>query len=394
MLDGVRRHRGRRLAALAAAALLTAGCSSASSQDGAARLPVQRPSGPTDAAANPESEPWPTTTPTEAGFDAQQLAGIARAGRRQLSTCLAVVRDGRLVGDWNWRDTDADDPREVFSVTKSVASALVGLAVKDGLLDVDDRASRWIPEWRGTASESVTIRDLLTNTSGRFWSAESDYQTMVGSADRTGYAVGLEQQYEPGTTWAYNNAAIQTLDRVISEATGKTTAEYAEERLFGPLGMADSRLTSDSSGRSTNVFFGMQTTCLDLARFGQLYLDGGRVDGEQILPRSYVEASVGRPGSELNAAYGYLWWLNRSGVLRGPADPVDEAGQPLTTRTGQLAPGAPEDMFSAQGLFGQTVLVDPGSRTVVVRLGLMPTDERAAYTTADAARVVTEAQRR
>ena len=79
--------------------------------------------------------------------------------------------------------------------------------------------------------------------------------------------------------------------------------------------------------------------CLDLARFGQLYLDGGRVDGEQILPRSYVEASVGRPGSELNAAYGYLWWLNRSGVLRGPADPVDEAGQPLTTRTGQLAPG-------------------------------------------------------
>ena len=390
----MRRHRGRRLAALAAAAtLLTAGCSSTSSQDGAARLKVEGPSSPDDAAAA-SSEPWPATTPAEAGFDPQRLSGLARSARRQLSTCLAVVRDGRLVGDWSWRDTDADDPREVFSVTKSVASALVGIAVKDGLLDLDDRASRWIHEWRGTPSESVTIRDLLTNTSGRYWSAESDYQEMVGSADRTGYAVGLEQQYEPGTAWAYNNAAIQTLDRVISEATGMTTAEYAEERLFGPLGMAGSRLTSDSSGRSTNVFFGMQTTCLDLARFGQLYLDRGRVDGEQILPRSYVEASVGRPGSELNAGYGYLWWLNRSGVVRGAADPVDEAGQPLTTRTDQLAPGAPEDMFSAQGLFGQTVLVDPGSRTVVVRLGLMPTDERAAYTTADAARVVTEALRR
>jgi CubicO group peptidase (beta-lactamase class C family) len=379
---------------VAAAALLTAGCSSASSQDGAARVQVKTPSGPSNTTADPASEPWPTTTPADAGFDTKRLAGIARAARRQLSTCFAVVRDGRLVGDWNWRDADADDPREVFSVTKSVASALVGIAVKEGLLDVDDRASRWIREWRGTASEQVTIRDLLTNTSGRFWSAESDYQTMVGSADRTGYAVGLEQQFEPGTTWAYNNAAIQTLDRIISEATGMTTAEYAEEKLFGPLGMADSRLTSDSSGRSTNVFFGMQTTCLDLARFGQLYLDDGRADGEQILTRSYVEASVGRPGSELNAAYGYLWWLNRSGVLRGAADPVDDAGRPLTTRTGQLAPGAPEDMFSAQGLFGQTVLVDPGSRTVVVRLGLMPTDERAAYTTADAARVVTEALRR
>jgi CubicO group peptidase (beta-lactamase class C family) len=389
----VRRHPGRRLAALAAAAaLLTAGCSSGSSQDGAARLEVEGPSSPDAAAAS--SEPWPTTTPAEAGFDPQRLSGIARSARRQLSTCLAVVREGRLVGDWSWRDTDADDPREVFSVTKSVASALVGVAVKDGLLDLDDRASRWIREWRDTPSESVTIRDLLTNTSGRYWSAESDYQEMVGSADRTGYAVGLEQQYEPGTAWAYNNAAIQTLDRIISEASGRTTAEYAEERLFGPLGMADSRLTSDSSGRSTNVFFGMQTTCLDLARFGQLYLDRGRVGGEQILPRSYVEASVGRPGSELNAAYGYLWWLNRSGVLRGAGDPVDEAGQPLTTRSGQLAPGAPEDMFSAQGLFGQTVLVDPRSRTVVVRLGLMPTDERAAYTTADAARVVTEALRR
>jgi CubicO group peptidase (beta-lactamase class C family) len=375
------------------AALLTAGCSSASSQDGAARLHVET-TGPSDAAPGPSSEPWPTTTPAAAGFDPRRLAGIARSTQRQLSTCLAVVRDGRLVGDWNWRDADADDPREVFSVTKSVASALVGIAVKDGLLDLDDRASRWIPEWRGTASESVTIRDLLTNTSGRFWSAESDYQEMVGSDDRTGYAVGLAQQYEPGTTWAYNNAAIQTLDRIISEATGTTTAEYAEERLFEPLGMGDSRLTSDSSGRSTNVFFGMQTTCLDLARFGQLYLDDGRVDRQQILPRSYVEASVGGPGSELNAAYGYLWWLNRSGVLRGAADPVDEAGQPLTPRTGQLAPGAPSDMFSAQGLFGQTVLVDPGSRTVVVRLGLMPTDERPAYTTADAARVVTEALRR
>ncbi|HEX6151283.1 serine hydrolase domain-containing protein [Nocardioides sp.] len=384
----MRRDRGRWFAALSVTVLLTAGCSATSTDEPATRSPAD----PAAAAPDPTSEPWPTTRPTEAGFDPHRLAGLAREAKREASTCFAVVRDGRLVRDWDWHDTEPDDPREVFSVTKSVASALVGIAVKDGLLALDDPASRWITEWRGTASASVTVRDLLTNTSGRFWSAASDYQDLIGSEDRTGYAIRLEQQHEPGTAWAYNNAAIQTLDRVISEATGGSTADFAEERLFGPLGMADSRLTTDASGRSTNLFFGMQTTCLDLARFGRLYLDGGAVDGEQVLPRWYVEASVGRSGTELNAAYGFLWWLNRPGVLRGPADPVDAAGQPLTVRTGQIAPGAPGDLFSAQGLFGQTLLVDPGSRTIVVRLGLMP-DGQAGFTTADAARVVTEALR-
>ncbi|MGH3346887.1 MAG: serine hydrolase domain-containing protein, partial [Nocardioides sp.] len=372
--------RGLRLCALAAAALLAAGCTAATSEDPPAAPPPKSPADPADPAdpanpANPTSEPWPTTSPAKAGFDPQRLAALARDARQADSTCFAVVRGGLLVREWNWRDSEPDDPREVFSVTKSVASALVGIAVKDGLLALDDPASRWIREWRGTGSEAVTVRDLLTNTSGRFWSAESDYQNLVGTEDRTRYAVGLSQQHDPGTVWAYNNAAIQTLDRVLSEATGGSTADFAEERLFGPLGMADSRLTPDTSNRSTNLFFGMQTTCLDLARFGRLYLDGGRVAGEQVLPRWYVEASVGRAGSDLNAGYGFLWWLNRPGSLR----------------TGHLAPGASDDLFSAQGLFGQTLLVDPGSRTVVVRLGLMAGGPEEGYSTADAARVVTEA---
>ncbi len=386
-----RRERWRgALAGALALAVLAGGCSAETSDP---RPDGPAPTGPATSPTGPSPAPWPTTTPVAAGFDAQRLEALAREARREASTCFAVVRDGRLVADWSWQGTDPDDPREVFSVTKSVASALVGIAVREGLLDLDDRAARWIPEWRGTRSRAVTIRHLLTNTSGRFWSADSDYRNLVGTDDRTGYAVGLRQQYRPGTAWAYNNAAIQTLDRVLSEATGMPTAEYAEEQLFGPLGMADSQLTSDASGGSTNVFFGMQTTCLDLARFGRLYLDGGVVDGRQILPRSYVEASVGRSGSPLNAAYGYLWWLNRPGLLRGPADPVDASGQPVSPRHGQLAPGAPDDVFSAQGLGGQTVLVDPGSRTVVVRLGLLPDSPDLAYTTADAARVVTEAMR-
>lgn len=385
-----RRRRLSRLAGPALVASLVVGCSGDSPGPGGE--PPSSTLAASEEGAAAEGSPWPTTTPRRAGFDEARLTRIARDARRERSTCLAVVRDGRLVREWNWHGLQPDEPREVFSVTKSVASALVGIAIRDGLVSLDQPASRWITAWRGTPSADVTIRDLLTNSSGRFWSLDSDYRRLIGAPDRTEYAVGLSQQVDPGTIWAYNNAAIQTLDRVLSEATGTTAAAFADKELFGPLGMADSRLTRDTSGRSTNLFFGMQTTCRDLARFGQLYLDGGVHDGTRILPRSYVAESH-RPGTDLNAAYGFLWWLNRSRAVDA-GDAADGAGQPLEARTGQLAPDAPVDLFAAQGLGGQTVLVSPGTRTVVVRLGLLPEDRRQSYTAADAARVVTQALRR
>ena len=103
-------------------------------------------------------------------------------------------------------------------MTKSIASTLVGLAQADGDLDIDERAQRYIEEWQGTRSREVTIRDLLSNVSGRFW--EVGRTTGLPKAeDRTQYAIELNQQYPPGRVWAYNNAAIQTLDRTISTAT-------------------------------------------------------------------------------------------------------------------------------------------------------------------------------
>lgn len=374
-------------------ALLCLAVPVAACSDTAAERPGTTPGAGVAGDAEPGSErpsAWPTVDARKAGLRPAALSRLARQARGMRSTCYLVAREGRLVAEWDWRATSPDQPREVFSITKSVLSALVGIAEDDGLLRLDDRAARWIPAWRGSASAEVTVRDLLTNTSGRRWSAESDYQRLVGAQDRTRYAIGLDQQHPPGETWAYNNAAIQTLDRVLSEATGGTTADYAREHLFDPLGMDDSRLTTDASGRSTNVFFGMQTTCRDLARFGQLYLDGGRAGDDRILPHRYVDASVGEPGSPHNAAYGFLWWLNRPGTLRSPLDEVDAAGRPVDPRTGQLAPGAPSDAYAAQGLGGQTLLVDPGSGTLVVRLGLLPrgTD---AYGIGDAARVLTDA---
>ncbi len=332
---------------------------------------------------------WATSTPARSGFVPGRLATLAREARKDDSTCLAVVRRGRLVHDWNW-GARRDAPRQVFSVTKSVVSALVGIAVRDGDLRLDDRVSRYVPSWRRTPSATVTVRDLLSNTSGRFWSLESDYQRLTWAKDRTAYAVGLSQQHPRGTVWAYNNAAIQVLDRVLRRTTGRPTDRFAADRLFRPLGMRHSSMTRDASGHSTNAYFGLQTTCLDLARFAQLYLRDGVVGQHRLLRRSWVRQSTGRSSSKLNAAYGYLWWVNRAGVLRGATDPVDGQGQPLETHRGRLVPDAAPSLFSAIGLGGQIAMVDRRSHTIVVRLGPGTGDD---YGLRDAARVVTWALR-
>jgi CubicO group peptidase (beta-lactamase class C family) len=335
---------------------------------------------------------WERVEPEDAGLDAAELEAIAAVAEEGKSHCLTVVRDGKLAGEWYFRDQHERSTQNVFSATKSVASTLVGIAAADGDLDIDDPASTWIREWRGTPSEDVTVRDLLSNVSGRQWSLALDYGDLIRAPDRTGFAIGLAQEHEPGTVWAYNNAAIQTLERVLEEATGEDVAQYARRRLFAPLGMRDTEMTKDSAG-NPQVFQGVRSTCRDLARFGVLALNRGAWGGEQIVPAAWFEEATGRSSSRLNAAYGYLWWLNRPGVVSTPLAATDLAAAADPQRAhGQFVPDAPEDMFWALGLGNQVVQVDPGSRTVVVRLGTFEVrPQPPTFGAREASRVVTDA---
>jgi CubicO group peptidase (beta-lactamase class C family) len=337
---------------------------------------------------------WATADAASLGFDQAKLDAIAADAQAGGSNCLLVVRKGKVAGAWYWNGTDAASSQEVFSATKSYASTLVGMAQADGKLRITDKASKYITEWQGTPSEPVTIENILANDSGRQLSPQVDYTQLPYAPDMDALAIGLSQEHDPGTSWGYNNSAIQTLDRILSRALGSDVASYAQSRLLDPIGMTHSHMTMDRSG-NTKLFMGLQSTCPDMARFGYLFLRDGDWDGDQIVPADWVSAATGQPSQDLNSAYGFLWWLNRSGTVLSAGQATGQGGT-AASEDRQMVQGAPDDMYFALGLGGQIIAVDPGSETVVVRLapfrglsggnGGLPN-----FGVGDVARVVTEA---
>jgi CubicO group peptidase (beta-lactamase class C family) len=304
---------------------------------------------------------WETTTAADAGFDESAVAQLAAEAEAGKSRCMVLTRGGKVVGEWYWNGHGPEATLEAFSATKSISATVVGIAADRGLIDVDAPASTWITEWVGTPSESVTVRQLLSNDSGRYYDFNTDYLEMAVSApDKTAFAIGLEQQHEPGTKWDYNNSAIQVLDAVVSRATGMSTTEYARVNLFEPIG-STTVMKTDASG-NTLTFMGAEANCLDLARFGLLFARDGEWDGRQVVSAEWVAQST-TPSQSLNRGYGFLWWLTGSGVEADPTGTGANADQ-----------GVPANTFAALGLGGQVVLVDPATDTVMVRMAGLGAD--------------------
>jgi CubicO group peptidase (beta-lactamase class C family) len=304
---------------------------------------------------------WQVGVPEDHGLSSAGLADMAAIAAQHQSTCLLVVRGGVLVGEWYWDGYDASTPLpDVWSVTKSTTAAVVGIAQAEGLLDIHDRASDYIPQWQGTASEDVTIFDLLTHTAGREWDFFSDI-AILETADQTGYSLSFGQELEPGTRWDYSNLGTQALEAVLESAVGGDVEDYFQTKLFEPIGM-NASLARDQVGNPL-VYAGLSATCQDLARFGYLHLRKGRWNDEQVIPKAWVGEST-RPSTELNEAYGYLWWLNSPGHVVLPSVPSRDEYD------GKVLASASDDLYMALGAFGQFVAVDREAEIVVVRTTL------------------------
>ncbi len=249
-----------------------------------------------------------------------------------------------------------------WSVAKSFVSALVGIALEEGhITDIADAIDRYAPALEGSAYEGVTIRDVLQMSSGARWSEDySDPDSDVirfGNAIAAGgsldaFVAGTQRATPPGTVCQYNSADTQALGSLLVGATGRSLTDYMQEKLHAPLGMeCPGHWLLDSHGMEM-AFGGLCLTARDFAKIGELFRQGGRMHGRQIVPEAWVRASVVPSADHLQVGkvlvgghvfpfgYGFQWWV-----------PAGDRGE-----------------FSAIGVYNQFVFVDPSREVVVVKL--------------------------
>jgi len=310
---------------------------------------------------------WKATTPA-IGTKATVLktgglpfVNLALTVKDFAAQCVLVMKGNEVVAEWNFGNHTPSTKILLASVSKSFTNTLVGIAQKKGLVNIDDKASKFITEWVGTKSETVTIRHLLAMTSTR-----SDFNLINGLQDARGQAIsdargGARHASSPGLTWAYHNASTQALELVLSRSTGESVSAFAQRELFAKMGMTTT-IEKDLKGVEV-VFAGFMSTCRDVGKLTRLYLQKGNWNGEQILSPEYVADSLtpqvtsAAANATMNGSYGLQIWLN------------SDRGTSITVgRQGSLYPNLPTDTFLFQGACRQFGVGIPSKDLTVVML--------------------------
>jgi CubicO group peptidase (beta-lactamase class C family) len=331
---------------------------------------------------------WRTSTARSLGLDEAALLGMTtavRAGEFGNIHAVLIEREQRLVYEAYFTgpderrgrsvgtvEFDAGTLHDLRSVSKSVLSALIGIAQANGSMPsvqttIDQLVSTRIETLRGRKGQ-ITLHHLLTMSSGLAWDESlpysdprNDERRLDSSDDPVGFVLERDLLSEPGSTWNYSGGSTQVLAELLEQATGQPLTEFARQMLFEPLGIADFEWLGDVAG-APSAASGLRLTPRDLAKFGSLYLNGGRWNGNQVLEPGWVAASTRShvenpdpraPPFVIFEGYGYQWWVNS---YQTPLGPIDVA--------------------TASGNGGQRVIVIPS-------LGLSVTILSGAYNDAD-----------
>jgi CubicO group peptidase (beta-lactamase class C family) len=266
---------------------------------------------------------WQTATPEQDGMDSAALAKLVAFGKPLRLDSLLIARHGRIVLDATYAPYSADIPHAVNSTTKAIVGTLIAMLLKDGKLDSLDHPVVDFFRDRDVADlddrkKAITIRHLLNMTSGIDWDEgfeggkEQSEREMLRSPDWVKYILDRPMAHAPGETFYYNSGGTHLLSAVITRLTGKSAADYANEKLFGPLGIAPPFWSHDPQGISTGGF-GLSLKPRDMARFGYLYLRGGKWGEQQLLPPDWIDAvnhaTIGMNAkSEPALRYANLFW--------------------------------------------------------------------------------------
>jgi len=268
----------------------------------------------------------------DTGGSAAIVETILERARETDSSAVIVVRDGDTIVEEHF--DQPDEPIEAMSATKSVVALAFGRLLADGRLkSLETPVHDFYPEWNQGRKKDVTIRDLLTQRSGL--QTERLTTEIYRSPDFVQLALAAELADDPGTTWHYNNKATNLLAGLVERISGTRMDRLIGEEIFEPLGITDWSWSLDNAG-NPHAMSGLQIRPADLAKIGQLMLNGGVWEGERILPKSFVDEAVSDqitpPPTDPQAIpiangdngpwffagnprgygphYGLLWWIN------------------------------------------------------------------------------------
>lgn len=275
---------------------------------------------------------WEISTPEAEGLDPLRMAELYwHAEGVETLYALLVVKNGKLVGEKYFNGGSLDGTSNLQSATKSVLSALVGLAIHDGCMPgLDTRMMDFFPELedriRDPRKRQITVRQMLQMRAGYPWE-ESDRQLfdLLYSGLRPRHLVDVPLEYDPGTDNRYSNLTSHLLGVALARACETDLLTFGQERLFSPMDVTIAGWLPSWEGYYLGLG-GLQITARDMAKFGQLYLDRGVFKGERLLPEAWVEESfqiyspnawrIGIGDNVGNLGYGYQWWSVESGPYR------------------------------------------------------------------------------
>ena len=276
------------------------------------------------------------------------------------TTGLLVVKDHTILFEEYYQGEKDTDRHNMFSVTKSFVSALIGIALEDGLIDsIDDPITKYVPKLKESGYDGVIIRDILTMSSGiRF---TEDYGDLMSDVNRmsmaiaTGgslddFATSLVREREPGTFNNYVSVDTHVLGMMLVNVTGKTLTEYLQEKIWQPIGMEHEGIWAIDGEGMEVAMGGMSVSLRDMARLGRLYLHEGNWNGTPIVPAKWVKDSVtpsaphlmpgfDNPGSDTPYGYGFQWWT----------------------------PSHPRGDFMASGIYHQFIYIDPTTNIIIAK---------------------------
>jgi CubicO group peptidase (beta-lactamase class C family) len=298
--------------------------------------------------------PLPAGTPIDPAFE---IGGVRHTVESFMEAYRAsgvlAIKDGKVILERYGLGRGPDDRWTSFSVAKSVTATLAGAAVKDGFIQsLDDPVSRYIPEMKGSAYDEVTVRQLLTMTSGVEWN--EDYTDLNSDVAKVGLSVleagvnpvvsymrRLPRAVPPGTKFNYSTGETDLAGIVVSKAVGKPLAQYLSEKIWAPFGMEQDAIWIEDVAGHERGGCCMSMTLRDYGRLGLFMLGGGVAGGRQVLPdgwaqeatRSHIAVSPDNPAA---GGYGYFWWIGTDGS------------------------------YQARGIFGQSITVVPEENLVIV----------------------------